>query len=1017
MEAKTLNPVADADGAPGTLAAGELVWAKPKGRRTRWWPARLLAACPAAARDAAVAYFGDPGAPPGPATQVRRFADPDADGLARGSAARAFLAAVDEAHAGAVAALLASLTCGCVPQPPPPENSVFVIGVANLSPAEFLAALRDAAMAGSPVGLVDRARLKSWVRALGEGWGPGGAGHYPRRTLVELEDKIDLDVPAGEDKEDDEPEASEPPQETPAPQKKRRAASRVDEVDAGENEGNNDSTTGTGTSGKRERKRSKYLSPPYTNVGVFTLPRKATDSPKALVVNSAESDSEVLPGSIGVEKVLSLVLGLSKDVSHRSHFPKAVEAFLRLFRSTELKCPETEFYEGHESLVEQSVGKVDVDIAAGVVSDSQTFLKQSKCAAKRSRKNDDERASSSIKRKKREKYSPAATICCDLPITPAIPIRQVKAEDLRSQLKAGGSARVFGVRAKDERLKPSVSKCQVSPALPEAGKPGQEQVILSDQPAKENNEAKLKDEKNEPSLFEHAIPATVLGAVESGQKQQVDGFAEKASLAVDHTFSEQSAKKNDDAKFEDKKSEQLMSKCHTSAVIQGATKPGQEQVHQSGVSAVTTLQVADNTLSKQSAEENSEAMVGVTKSVTDVESILVDVPINSVQMEATGSEAMVCADDSVQSVVTDLPVTNVLREAPESKANVCIDETVQSVGAGVPVQNFGANVPVHSFGADDVPVQSLGANVPVQRVGADDVPVQNIGADVPAQSVGADVYVSSEPSTVDGDIAQAVDENREHSSVQMHTVQQSYASLQAMVPEMLKKVTNINGTDVIPVNDALKDERQKDKQSNQKVKLTVVSMANNSSDQAVNGAGPDATNSTAEKQKKKTTQLYVDPAEIIVEFTPGVIMPSREELLSTFGKFGFIIESQTNITKVTRSARVVFGKKAEAENAIRRAEFLGEFGPPFATLKLADLPPIELSAPSPPHSLASSHRPPLPDIRKNLERMILARHSSLRNATSADGLKPVSDKLLADMQGLLAQIDKMLSGPSTRTPP
>ncbi|GJN06083.1 hypothetical protein PR202_ga23771 [Eleusine coracana subsp. coracana] len=932
MEAKTLNPDADADGAPGTLAAGELVWAKPKGRRTRWWPARLLAACPAAARDAGVAYFGDPGAPPGPAVQVRRFADPDADGLARGSAARAFLAAVDEAHAGAVAALRAFLTCGCVPPPPPPpETSVVIIGVANLSPAEFLAALRDAALAGSPVGLVDRARLKSWVRALGEGWGPGGAGHYPRRTLVELEDKIDLDVPAGEDKEDDEPEASEPPQETPAPQKKRRAASRVDEVDAEENEGNNDSTTGTGTSGKRERKRSKYLSPPYTNVGVVTLPRKATDSPKALAVSSAESDSEVLSGSIGVEKVLSLVLGLAKD-----------------------------------------------------------------CATKRSRKNDDDgRASSSIKRKKREKYSPAATICYDLPITPAIPIRQVKAEDIRSQLKAGGSARVFGVRAKDERFKPSVSKCQVSPALPEAAKPGQEQVTLSDQPAKENNEAKLKDEKNEPSLFEHAIPATVLGAVESGQKQQVDGFAEKASLAVDHTFSEQSAKRNDDVKFEDKKSKQLMSKCHISAVIQGATKPGQEQVHQSGVSAVTTLQAADNTLSKQSAEKNSEAMVGVTKSVT---------------------EAMVCTDDSVQSV-TDLPVTNVSREAPESKANVCIDETVQSVGAGVPVQNFGANVPVQSVGAGDVPVQSFGANVPMQSVDADDVRVQNIGADVPAQSVGADVYVSSEPSTVDGDIAQALDENREHSSVQMHTVQQSYASLQAMVPEMLKKVTNINGTDVIPMNHALKDERQKDKQPNQKVKLTVVSMVNNSSDQAANGAGPDATNSTAKKQKKKTTQLYVDPAEIIVEFTPGVIMPSREELLSAFGKFGFIIESQTNITKVTRSARVVFGKKAEAENAIRRAEFLGEFGPPFATLKLADLPPIELSAPSPPHSVASSHRPPLPDIRKNLERMILARHSSLRNATSADGLKPVSDKLLADMQGLLAQIDKMLSGPSTRTPP
>jgi hypothetical protein len=49
--------------------------------------------------------------------------------------------------------------------------------------------------------------------------------------------------------------------------------------------------------------------------------------------------------------------------------------------------------------------------------------------------------------------------------------------------------------------------------------------------------------------------------------------------------------------------------------------------------------------------------------------------------------------------------------------------------------------------------------------------------------------------------------------------------------------------------------------------------------------------------------------------------------------------------------------------------------------------------------------------------MILARHSSLKNATSTDGPNPVSDMLLADMQGLLAQVNKMLSGPSARTPP
>ncbi|TVU22299.1 hypothetical protein EJB05_31984, partial [Eragrostis curvula] len=1018
MEAKTLTPDADAaagagaDAAPKTLAAGELVWAKPKGRRRVWWPARLLSACPAdGARDVGVSYLGDPGAPPGPAAQVRRFADPDADGMARGSTARAFLAAVQEAHSSAVAALRASLTCGCAP-PPSPEAGFVVVGVANLSPAEFLAALRDAALAGSPVGLVDRTRLKSWVRAFGEGWGPGGAGHYPRRTVEELVDKIDLDVPASEDKEDDEwladaedeHKALELLQKTPA-QKKRRAAALMDEVDAGEDEKKGDSATGAGTSGKRERKRSKYLSPPYTNVGVIALPRKAADLPKALVASAVEYDTKVLPGGIVVEEVLSLVLGLGKDVHLGSRFPKAAESFLLSFRSSEFKCPDSKSYEVHESPVTHAIGKVDVDTAEGVISDSQTALKLGNCSSKRGRKKDgDGSASSSINKKKREKSSPASIIGCGLPITPAIPIRQVKAEDIRSQMKAGGAARGLGVGVKNEKFKPAVFKCDISPAVPEATKPGQEQnqandgfvvktplavdINLSDKPAKENDEAKLQDEKNKPSLFKCAISAAVLGAAKSEHKQQVDGFVGKTLLAVENTLSDQSARKNVEIKFGDEDSKLLVFKCPISAAVPAATEP---EVHQSSVS---TPQVSGNTFSDQSAKENGEAI----KSETNVESILVDVPIRSIQMEAIGPEAKICIDDTMQSVVADVPVTNVSKEAKESKPNVCID------------------VPAQSVGADDVAVQSISANdVPVQSVGASDVPVQSVGADVPVQSVGADVRASNERSLMVRDIAQVIEENKEHTSVEMHTVQQSYASLQAMAPEMLMKVTNSNGTDVIPVNHALKDDCQKDERPNQKVKLTVGSMTNHFSDEAVNGTCHDATNSAPKKKKKKTSQLFVAPAEIIVEFTLGVIMPSREELLSAFGKFGFLIESQTNISNVTRSARVVFAKKAEAEKAYNRAEFLGQFGPPFATLRLGDLPPIELSAPSPPSSLAS--RPPLTDVRKNLEKMISARRSSLKNATSADGLTPVSDKLLADMQGLLAQVDKMLGGPSSSTPP
>ncbi|XP_062191272.1 uncharacterized protein LOC133895087 [Phragmites australis] len=893
MDAKTLTPevagaYADATG-PETLVAGELVWAKPsKSRRHCWWPARLLSACPATTRDACVSYFREPAATGGAPAQVRRFAHPDADGMARGSTARAFLVAVDEAHAHAVAILRSALTCGCVP--PPSTETDGAVGVANLPSEEFLAALRDAALGVLPVGLVDRARLKSWVRAFGEGWGPDGAGHYPRRPLEDLVDKIDLDVPAGEDRDaddwfaEDEHTALERPQETPM-QKKRSAASLMDKLGAREDEDKNDSTTGPGTSGKRERKKSKYLSPPYTNLGVIVLPRKAVDLPKTLVPSAAEDDSKVLPDSIVVEEVLLLVQGLAKDVHHKSRFPKAAEEFLGLFRSSAFTgVADFESYEVDECPAEHVFGEVGADIAAGMVSDSHAVLKQGKCVSKRSRKKDKDGSgsgSSSIKRKKRDKTSPPATLGRGILITPAIPIRQVKAEDIISQMKAGSDARGMGVGIQDEKAKPLAFKCPVSAAVP------------------------------------------------------------------------------------------------------GATKLGQEQV-QANVGSVVKIPVtAGSTLSDQTAKENNEAKVGARKSETNVQTGIIDVHVRSVPMEALKSESSIRKDESMHSIVADVPISCVSKEATKSEANICLDENMQSAVAVVPDRS--------------VLKEATGLEA-------------DILIDENVQSVVADVPVRSGPSPMHGDIAQTIGENKEHASVEVRTVQQSYASLQAMVPEMLQKVEGTNGTDVTAVNCALKYDCQMDEEPDQKVKLTAEAAANHSSGEAANGTCPDPANSTHKKKKKKAAQHFGNPAALVVNFRGGVILPSKEELLSTFGKFGFLIESHSEIVKDTRSARVVFAKSTEAEAAYESAETLGQFGPPFAeTLRLDYLPPIKLSSPSPPP--ASNPE----DIRKNLEKMIA--FLTQKKAKSSAGLEPVTEKLLGEMQDLLAKVNKMVSGTSTSTPP
>jgi hypothetical protein len=871
----------------------------------------MLSACPASAvRDAQVSYFSDPaasGAPSAPPAQVRRFADADADMMACGSTARGFFGAVAEAQARAVAALRLQLTCACVPPPPPGEDSS-VTGVANLAPAEFLAALREAALDISSVGLLDRARLKSWVFAVGEGWGPHGAQHYLRRPLDDLVDKIDLDVPAGEDIDaddwlaEDQHKALERLEETPM-QKKRCVTKVMDKLDTSKNEGKIGSPEHV-TSGKRVRKRSKYLSPPYTNLGVVDKIIKQADLPKALVPKAAADGSNVspLPGSIVVEDVLLLVRGLGKVPKHRDDFPKDAEEFLCLFRSTTfVHGADYKSCKAHECPLMHGSRNVDMDIAVGLISDSHAVLKQASCVSKRGRKKDETGSGgSSIKRKKRENTSSAATISTSIPITPAIPIRQVKEEDMRTLMKAGSGPRGIEVDVQNKKGKPSPLEVPISAADPEV--------------------------------------------VESGHEE-----AQANVLAVGNMFPEQSAEENDAANLEATRSETNVQNV--------------------------TVDVSIRSVQTEAMELQSNNPIDVS-----AQSVVVDVPIGSVSKEATEPETSVHKDKNVQSDVSDVPDRIVSKEPTELETDNRINENVQSVA--------------------DMSDRSVLKEATMPD--ADIRIYENLQS-------AANLPASSGLSPMREDMSQPVDGNEEPGDVEVCTVQRSYASLQANLPEMLKKVKT-NGTDIIGVNHTLNDECQKNGQPVKKVKLPAE-VANHSCGEGTNGTWLDPANLTPTK-KKKPAQHFSNPAAVIVEFVPGATVPSREELLSTFGKHGYLIESQTDISEATRSACVVFGKSIEAEEAYKNGcqYLLGQFGPPFATLRL-DFSPVKLTVPSP--SLAS--KPPLRDIRKNLEDMISARRSAL--ATSSDGqLNPVPDKLLGEMQGLLANVDRMLTRPPENAP-
>ncbi|XP_020088917.1 uncharacterized protein LOC109710615 [Ananas comosus] len=179
---------------------------------------------------------------------------------------------------------------------------------------------------------------------------------------------------------------------------------------------------------------------------------------------------------------------------------------------------------------------------------------------------------------------------------------------------------------------------------------------------------------------------------------------------------------------------------------------------------------------------------------------------------------------------------------------------------------------------------------------------------------------------------------------------------------------------------------------------------------AINGL--EASNSTQKRKKKDGVNFYGNPAALLLNFNPGVVLPSKEDLVSTFSQFGLLFESETEVLRETGCARVVFAKSADAEAAFNSADKPGIFGPPFVTYRLHYMPPMKMS--SPPSNIPAK-KPPLNCIRKNLERMISSLTSSpLRKAGPSGGLRSdVKDNLVSEMQGLLKKVDTMLSGPTT----
>ncbi|KAL1096199.1 hypothetical protein V6Z11_D06G207700 [Gossypium hirsutum] len=147
---------------------------------------------------------------------------------------------------------------------------------------------------------------------------------------------------------------------------------------------------------------------------------------------------------------------------------------------------------------------------------------------------------------------------------------------------------------------------------------------------------------------------------------------------------------------------------------------------------------------------------------------------------------------------------------------------------------------------------------------------------------------------------------------------------------------------------------------------------------------------------------------LLLTFTPGASMPSKEVLVATFSRFGPLKESEVQILKDSSNAHVVFMRNEDAAKALRSLEESNPFGATLTNFQLQNNNiltthqhmegfrlPAKLTGAMP----RLGDAPPIDVIKKNLEMMT----SMLEK--SGDNLSPeMKAKLESEIKGLLKKV-------------
>ena len=463
--------------------------------------------------------------------------------------------------------------------------------------------------------------------------------------------------------------------------------------------------------------------------------------------------------NVDAREVLELVRSFGEGFFDESQFPKATERFLGLFRSSKFS---------------------GVDVA-GLVSDSGAATKLGKSVLERSRKKDEGGigGSSNKRKKKMDETSPTATL--DLPAENVVAQDSADVVGLVSDSSAAlekgkGVKKRSAKKDQDEsggssikRKKLEKTSPEATPILPVANVSAsasadgtglvphscatleQGKVV-----AKRGRKKKDQDGSGGPSIKRKRMKKTSPTAILNSGLVITPAIPIRQVRAEDIISQMKSgAGAGIGAGILDQSKVVFMTPV--SSAMSGGMKSGEEQDQGDGGFVVKTPVTLEATL----PETNM-----------NVESVVADLPAKSVQAEETKPGMGIQVDMNVQSGIVDVPITSVQMETMELETNVPV-HTEQGVVTGLPdrsgllLKNGGI-----SQAADG---NTNTANVEVHTV----------------QGVVADVPVSSGLLPKHGVISQPADGNTNNANVEVLTAQESYASLEAMVPEMYKKVDEI----------------------------------------------------------------------------------------------------------------------------------------------------------------------------------------------------------------------------------